>query len=165
MRGILAFVMKERIKRMTLKEFSEIMKTPKAWECIPPGYNECGFKEFESGIFKPVFAGEGFSYIQEYHITQGSIIEEIQDKDEEEIDAIRFHRPFNINELIGCLGFFWDENPEELILDELQILNSGKLYAKNAGYGYKHFKPLTEQELGKYLYKIQNLRGRYENNI
>lgn len=56
---------------------------------------------------------------------------------------------------IGKLGWFWDNDDEICIIDRLYEIDRGRFYAVDAGDDYKHFRPLTPEEVEKYTgYKV-----------
>jgi hypothetical protein len=56
---------------------------------------------------------------------------------------------------IGKLGWFWDDDEDDKIIDRLEDIDAGKVYGVDASSYYYHFRPLTPEEVEKYTgYKV-----------
>lgn len=60
---------------------------------------------------------------------------------------------------IGKLGWFWDDDDDIgtglCLMDRLDEIDEGRFYAVDVGGYYKHFRPLTPEEVEEYTgYKV-----------
>lgn len=74
-------------------------------------------------------------------------VEEFHGKDWK--DCLIEFEPDYVN-MIGCVGFFWDDNPKKErigFLIEVDKGNKDGAYYSETGYNYKHFRPAKPEEL------------------